>query len=192
MNVVTSICTMVTVLLVAYGIFLQKEEFKAIKDHAEKQGSINRAVKLMEEWQDASIKDVEAEEFDISGLSIKERRFIDRLLILESINGDEVVNFDLLTRFIKSDGVDDRLKKEKESFSNILNSLKRRRCDLIADKEMEPDSDSEETIESDFYWLDRFNKSQEANQRVKDVDSEIKEYEYKILEIEKILGFLKC
>lgn len=60
-NIATSFASVLTVILVSYGVFLQKEEFKKLKHQIDIGGKIDRTLPLIETWNEISKKENDEE-----------------------------------------------------------------------------------------------------------------------------------
>lgn len=92
-NIVTSIATVLTVVLVSYGVYLQKIEIRGLKEGIEKGEKINRTLKFIDRWNDISRTKENIDQDDVDN-------YLMNLSLFYNSDYLEKIDFDLIGNMI--------------------------------------------------------------------------------------------
>ena len=133
-NILTALTGVATVWFLSEATANQKEELIKIKRQmqiqqsiSEKEEATNRAIDIIKQWNEVREKNKENEFI----LTDNEKRFINRVFYLYSKDTKNIINFSLISKFLRNDGV---LKKLQHEIKDLNNKIDMK--DLIFEENM--------------------------------------------------------
>lgn len=133
-NILTALTGVATVWLLSEATANQKEELIKIKrqmqiqqSSSEKEGATNRAIDMINQWNE--VREINKENDYL--LTDNEKKFINRVFYLYSKDTKNIINFTLISKFLRNDGVEKKLQHEIKKLNDKIYMK-----DLIFDENM--------------------------------------------------------